>query len=1037
MVTTHNENYNTCIKKYFCPVTGLEIYTRPEWQSQKIGDDYTVDFWIIGDSILYTRPVGNVDLNTIKSSLRIDDAVAAHIAGGTGRYIQIEDYSRLKNVTFDARKYFIDYFNHNERVVALFLCNLSQLLNLAIKIGKRFTFPGKNVFTGGQYPQAIEKALEICDAINLPKGTYVFNEPLRYSNESGTLSPAELLTSPEWEFKTHDYCSKSVIVDQNILFSIPEGELKAEHIPLVSKVYNSVKQQADFEYIVVDASKISGFSRKTRQLFMKYVLSWHRENPFRMYVMFGANALISTLIKMAKPISPFTIMTAGDINQAFELIQKDQSKKRHPPKQGDEQQDSLIQRYIDELLLFIGSINWEKDGIDANISEIDPNHPFASVFNSIKIIKDELDDLIAKRRENELKLRESEEKYSNLFLYSHEGIFIHDLEGRIFDVNNKALELFGYSKEEMLTFNVRDLHPQEPPEKSQAAFEALATDGFVNFETEFQKKNGERFSAEVSANVFEINEQKVAQGLVRDITQRKEAVAILKNYQMLVETMNDGVAIIDPQLHVSYVNNALCRMSGYSAEEIIGKPAIEFLDANNQQKLEEEVANWPQSDTHVFEIDWIGKNNRVLSSVVSPNPIFNDEGEFTGFMGIVTDISDLKKIQLEKEQVQSQLYHSQKMEAIGTLAGGVAHDFNNYLTTILGCADLMQLKKNKPEKQEKYLQEIRNAAERSAALTRQLLAFSRRQVLEKTAININDVVGSMERMLQRLIGENIELRTELGADLKQINADPAQMEQIILNLAVNARDAMPEGGSLRIITENTIVDEVYSRQFTYARSGEFVCLTFEDNGCGMDSKVIENIFEPFFTTKVSSKGTGLGLSVVYGVVKQHNGWINVYSEPSYGTRFKIYLPVLKDRIVQTGGKRPADHETIQADTGKGERILLVEDQQEVREMINSALETKGYQVEPVASVAEANEAIANEKKNFDLLFSDIVLPDGNGIDLAKSMISKNSDTKVLLSSGYTEEKARIDIIEGNQFHFLQKPYPLEKMLKKVCEALNS
>jgi len=1032
-----NEKQSQGIIQYFCPLSGLEIYTRPEWQSQKIDTDYMVDFCLIGDSILYTRPAGHVNLKTIKASLRIDDAVAGHLAGGTGPYIQIEDYSRLKTVSIDARKYFIDYFNSNDRVVGLILCNLSQMMNLAVKIGQRFIFGGKTIFSGGQYHHAIEKALDICEANNLPKGAFVFNQPVSLAHSSDTLEPKELLTSPDWEFKTPDYCGKSVIIDRTILFSQPDGELKAEHIPMVNKIHNAVKQQADFDYIVVDASKISGFSRKSRHLFMKYVLNWHRDLPFRMYVLFGANPLVATAVKMARPFMPFTIAVADDIEQAFKMIRKDQKTAHEHPMTEDEAQQGLIQRYVDDLLLFIGSINWEKEGIDTDFEEIDPNHPFASVFNSIKLIKDELDDMSAKRLDNELKIRESEEKYSKLFLYSNDGIFIHQMDGVILDVNNKALELFGYSKSEMLSLNVHDLHPPESQASSDQAFESIARDGFVNFEIEFKTRSGERFAAEVSASEFELNGQQVIQGLVRNISQRKEAEAALRNYRTLVETMNDGVAIIDHQLYVSYVNNALCRMSGYAADEVVGRPAIEFLNEKNQQKLEAEVANWPQSDKHVFEIEWIGKDDQVISTIVSPNPMFNEAGEFAGFMGILTDVSDLNKARMEKEQMQAQLYHSQKMEAIGTLAGGVAHDFNNYLTTILGCAELMQLKKDDPAAQEKYLHEIKNAADRSAALTRQLLAFSRRQILEKTAINLNRVVGDMNKMLQRLIGENIELQTELAENLSRINADPAQMEQIILNLVVNARDAMPEGGKLRIMTENATIDEFYSRQFTDAKPGDFVCLTFEDSGCGMEPAVVENIFEPFFTTKISSQGTGLGLSVAYGVIKQHGGWINVYSEPRHGTRFKIYLPVLKKTKENSAdADRGADLNARAENQGDGERILLVEDQEEVREMIGSALLMNGYEVESAASVAEAHQLTDKAEGGFDLLFSDVILPDGNGIDLAQTIIQKNPETHVLLSSGYTEEKARIDVIEKNRFYFLQKPYPLERMLKKVREALD-
>ncbi|MGM0403029.1 MAG: PAS domain S-box protein [Thermodesulfobacteriota bacterium] len=1023
--------------KHFCPITGLELYTRPEWQRHKIGSDYTVDFWVIGDSIIYTRPAGNVNLKTIKSSLLIDEAVASHVAGGTGRYIQIEDYSQLHSVSFDARKHFADYYANNRRVEAVFLCNLSPLMNLAIKIGKRFAFPGLTIFTGGYYRHAVEKALEICEARGLPKGTFVFNQPLKYREESKTLSPVALLTNPQWEIKTHDFTCQNVVIDQKILFSMPEGHLNARHIPLIHNVHTSVMQQADFDYIVEDASKMSGFTRKSLQLLVKYVLSLHRENPFRMYVISGANALIATAAKMTHPFTPFAIRTAGDINTAFEMIRQDQKNQHTAPKTQEEHPDSQIQRYIDDLLLFIGSINWEKEGIESEAGEFDPDHPFASIFNSIAIIKEELDDLTARRRENELTIRENEEKYSKLFLYSNDAIFINDLDGRILDVNNKAVEISGYSKSELLALNIHDLQARKSLESSHTALEAMKEDGFVNFEIECMKKNGERFSAEVSSNIFEIKGQKIVQMLMRDITQRKEAEAVLRNYRTLVETMNDGMAIVDPQLHIRYANKALCKMTGYHADEIIGRPAIDFLDEKNQQRLEAEISEWPQDDTHIFEIDLTGKDNQSISAIVSPTSIYNDEGEFTGFMGIVTDISDLNKARWEKDHLQAQLFHSQKMEAIGALAGGVAHDFNNYLTIILGCADLMQVKKDDRIKQEKYIQEIKNAAEHSAALTRQLLAFSRRQILEKTTININQVIANMGKMLRRLIGENIELQTTLAPELRQVHADPGQIEQIILNLAVNARDAMPDGGRLRIITENTVIDEFYRRRFPYAQAGDFVCMTFEDNGCGMKPDVVENIFEPFFSTKVAGQGTGLGLAVVYGVVKQHDGWIDVYSEPSHGSRFTIYLPVQTSLAGRAGEKKAASHKAAPSEyQGSGEWILVVEDQKEVREMIISVLEMNGYQVASADSIAAARKLNAEKKEGFSLLFSDVILSDGNGIDLAIAITADHPDTKVLLSSGYTEEKSRIDIIEKNRFHFLQKPYPIAAMLEKVSEALN-
>jgi PAS domain S-box-containing protein len=523
----------------------------------------------------------------------------------------------------------------------------------------------------------------------------------------------------------------------------------------------------------------------------------------------------------------------------------------------------------------------------------------------------------------------------------------------------------------------------------------------------------------------------------KTLAAEKTAKQQREQYQKLVETMNDGVGIVDPQLHITFVNNALCRMTGYSFEELTEKAVIDLLDDVNQQRLEEEVANWTDKERHVFEIDWTARDGALISTILSPKPIYNDDGDFTGFLGIVTDVTDLKQAQREKELAQAQLIQAQKMEAIGMLAGGVAHDFNNYLTTILGSVDLINFKKNLPKNLEKHIAQIKNAAQLSAALTGQLLAFGRRQMLEKTAINLNTIVSNIQKMLDRLIGENIQLTTRLSPELKQINADFGQMEQIVMNLAVNARDAMPAGGNLQLKTENVVIDKAYCHQTTYAIPGEYVCLTVEDSGAGMDREMMDKIFDPFFSTKGPGHGTGLGLSVVYGVVKQHQGWINVYSEPNHGTTFKVYLPVLQEAPhLSIADENHAQEPEIAVYKGNQERILLIEDQEEVRDVVATALTENGYTVQEAATIDEARQWMARSGDEFDLLFSDVILPDGNGIDFAEQASSQHPALKVLISSGYTEEKSRSDVIDRNRFSFLQKPYPLHKMLELLHLIFN-
>ncbi|MBS3758346.1 MAG: AAA family ATPase [Desulfobacterales bacterium] len=516
----------------------------------------------------------------------------------------------------------------------------------------------------------------------------------------------------------------------------------------------------------------------------------------------------------------------------------------------------------------------------------------------------------------------------------------------------------------------------------------------------------------------------------------KRAQKQREEYQKLIEAMNDGLLITDPQLRISYVNKAICRISGYRADEIIGRSALDFVDEKNRKKVEEEANNWLRLERHVFEIDGIGKDAQPISAIVSPKPLYDEDGRLEGFLAIVTDITDLKKAEKEKEAAQEQLIQAQKMEAIGTLAGGVAHDFNNYLMTILGSIDLITLKGTLPENLSKHVSDIKNSAELSAALTRQLLAFSRRQMLETTDVDLNAVISDVEKMLKRLIGENIRLSTQLASDLKLVRADFGQMEQIIMNLAINARDAMPNGGRLYLKTANAFIDEAYCQRIRYAIPGEFVRLTVEDSGFGMDREMVDKIFDPFFSTKTSGQGTGLGLSVVYGVVKQHNGWVNVYSEPNQGTTFNIYIPVAKASADgKAAGTGKAGETAADQYQGNQERILLIEDQADVREVVTSMLKMNGYVVKEAETIAQATQLIESENAQFDLLFSDVILTDGNGIDFAESISQKYPGIKIVLTSGYTEERSRPDTIEKKDFHFLQKPYQYREMLKTIKKIL--
>jgi len=396
-----------------------------------------------------------------------------------------------------------------------------------------------------------------------------------------------------------------------------------------------------------------------------------------------------------------------------------------------------------------------------------------------------------------------------------------------------------------------------------------------------------------------------------------------------------------------------------------------------------------------------------------------------------------KELELSLEELretQDQLLQAQKMEAVGRLAGGVAHDFNNLLTAISGYAELLSCDSSLSEKVHGDIDQIRKAAEQAAALTRQLLAFSRRQPLQPVVIDLNKVVVDMDAMLRRMIGEDIELVTTLDDHKKiQTKVDPGQLEQVMVNLAVNARDAMPEGGRLTISTSDVVLDSIACAAIHDARPGHFVCLSIEDTGSGIERDVIDQIFEPFFSTKGPTKGTGLGLAVVYGIIRQHGGWINVYSEPHQGTAFKVYLPAIESTSVPETEAQCVPED--QGAEGTGQRILLVEDEEAVRELASRALKENGYKVFEAGAYEEAVELFEQEGGNFDLIFSDVVLPDKSGIRLIDDLLSIRPDIRVLVCSGYTDQKSQWPVIQEKGFRFLQKPYSLVDLLGTVDELV--
>jgi len=498
-----------------------------------------------------------------------------------------------------------------------------------------------------------------------------------------------------------------------------------------------------------------------------------------------------------------------------------------------------------------------------------------------------------------------------------------------------------------------------------------------------------------------------------------------KRFRALVESSREVLLLLDADGRITYSTPSVEAQFGWKVDEVTGRSFIDFLHPEDQKPVSERLRQLVArpGDQTMTE----ARLRHADGTYHSVDAVVANRLNEPGVGSFVLDARDIT----EGRRLEEQLRQAQKMEAVGRLAGGVAHDFNNLLTAILGYCNLALEEMPPDQPTRRDLEEIRDAGERAATLTRQLLAFSRRQTLRPEAVNLNALVRQLEKMLQRLLGEDVELEAILADELPLVMADPATIEQIVVNLAVNARDAMPSGGRLLIETARVDLDEAYADAHATVAPGSYVRLAVSDTGHGMDAATRARVFEPFFTTKPQGKGSGLGLSTVYGIVKQTGGYIWVYSEVGQGTVFKVYLPLVDRPTAQTRQEKPSA-----APVAASETILVVEDEDAVRALTCEVLRRRGYCVLEAAHGVDALKVVDGYDRHIDLLLTDIVMPYMNGRDLAAQMATLRPSTKVLFVSGYTDHvAARQELAAGAPF--LQKPFTPDVLARKVREVLDT
>ncbi|MCB9867956.1 MAG: PAS domain S-box protein [Phycisphaerales bacterium] len=636
-------------------------------------------------------------------------------------------------------------------------------------------------------------------------------------------------------------------------------------------------------------------------------------------------------------------------------------------------------------------------------------------------------------------LRISEERYRSVVNTMADALLVLENDGTILLVNRAFTEMYGYPSAEVIGTSAQRLIDPDHHHVFEEFVNQIRQEGHFRGGTIDVRKDGTRFHTEVTGARIHFGGRDCLLAVVRDVTQRVESEQALRAAEQfnreIIESAHEGIIAYDRELRYILWNPFMERLSGMPADAVLGRKAVEIFprlaDIGVTDLLERALAG-EKVTAHDLPSPVPGQEERTWYSVTYA-PRRDPGGRIIGVIGTVHDTTKRMQAERERATLEGQLRQAQKMEAIGQLAGGVAHNFNNILTAVLGNVELCNLQIRREIGADspllEYTQQIEQSAQRAAALTRQLLAFSRRQVSQPEVLDLNEVLRNLDKMLRRLVTENITVETSQGAALRKIRADVGHLEQVVVNLVVNAADAMSDGGRITIETANVDLDDSYAAMIPDTDPGPYVQLAVSDTGCGMDASVREHIFEPFFTTKPIDKGTGLGLATVYGIIKQAGGHISVYSEPDHGTTFKIYLPASSADATPFRSAEPRE-----ALTGGGETVLLCEDDTAVRDLTAQLLRMAGYTVITAGSGAEALN-VAADCTDLDMLITDVIMPDINGRELCNMMRRTRPGLPALFISGYTANVIAHHGVLDDGVEFLEKPFTRQRLLERVREVL--
>ncbi len=642
-----------------------------------------------------------------------------------------------------------------------------------------------------------------------------------------------------------------------------------------------------------------------------------------------------------------------------------------------------------------------------------------------RIILLAIEDITARSQLEDL-VEESESRYRRIFETATDGIvLLEKCKGHIVHANPAAEKMLGYSEAEYIGKLLENIGVPIDMNDFPAIMESLNKSGILNYENvPIKTKSGQN----IDADVYLVDRAKLAQCNIRDVSEKKQAEKILKEEKKFIEnalnTLQDIFFVIDLKGGFLRWNKTMNAVTGYTDNEISLKKAVDFFHEKEKERVSGSILKVIEEGSDHVEAIMVTKDGRKIPYAFNASILRDAQNKPVGISGVGRDITD-------NQRLEAQLRHAQKMEAVGTLAGGIAHDFNNILNVIMGYGNMVAdtLETGNPAMED--MNEVLIAADRAADLTRRLLVFSRKDIVTMMPVDINEIILGLKKMLGRIIRENIEFDLELADMPLKVLADAGQIEQVLINLAVNSKDAMLEGGRLTISTRLQKLNDQYVAAYGYGKPGPYALITVADTGQGMDAETQKKIFEPFFTTKGIGEGTGLGLAISYEIIKKHGGYINIYSEPGQGSVFNIYLP-----LIEEAASRKKEKEATAPVKHGNETILVAEDDAPLRKLATIVLESFGYKVITAVDGEDAIAKFLENRERISIVILDMIMPKKNGKEVGEAIKQVNPGIKTLFMSGYT-----MDIIKGKELSeagsdFIHKPFTPKDFLIKVREILD-